>query len=150
MQVSIRRLDGTAAEHDVAVVADGGLPGRCGALRRVEHDAYGVASGRDDGRPLLRLAVAELDPAAEFVLRHVARNPIARADGDLSAVQLRFRAQNDPVPNRVDFADIARFRERETELSVLADRIVDDAPVPADVVEALKASPAVIRVRVIK
>src|SRR5947209_12055146 len=115
-----RLRDPAAAEHDVAVVENGGLPGRDGALRIIEgYDDFVVRCLFDYGRRWL-VTMANLHRDALRLAQIIHRNQVDPLGAQCTRVQMLVSTYNYPLVRAADLDDVERRSRRHTESLALS------------------------------
>ena len=124
------RIDPAAAEHEVALIEDGGLTRGDGALGLVEADFHSVTivAERRDGSGSGLMAVTDFDFGAGGRGESGPRDPIDIARYECGAQQMIVRTDSYALGYRVGRDDIQRLTLGDAETFALADGEVMERP----------------------
>src|SRR5260221_352065 len=127
-------LDQPAAEHFVAgrtAIEDSGLAGGNGALRLREPDLGAPIHQRSDERPLRGRLIAHLHQRLKRLCWRLARRERRLADGEVSTLQRRRRADHYGIATAVEAQYVQRLAPAQAQALALPNGVVREALVQA-------------------
>src|SRR5258706_8109607 len=127
-------LDQPAAEHFVAgrtAIEDSGLAGGNGALRLREPDLGAPIRQRSDERPLRGRLITPFYQRLEGLCWRLARRERRLADGEVSTLQCRRRADHHGIATAVEAQHVQRLARAQAQALALPNGVVREALVQA-------------------